>query len=280
MIVTKPHIIKRRSNRSIIYTMPHEEFKTLVKNSESVGQVLRAFRLANKGGNYRTIKRRCENEGIDRSHWSTLLTTKGRKFFVTRLPLAEIFREGSPYTRRQLKERILNENLLDYRCRDCPNTGMWNNKILKLHLEHINGVSNDNRLENLCFLCPNCHSQTETYAGKNCKNVGISFSGRTVGFDPKNGCSNQPIPVIDITKRRKLTIEQVREIRASELKRVDLARKYNVSVSMIYNIITHKNWHDEFYTQPNKHASERIKALSSKGKDGGPSSRKSGFKSP
>jgi hypothetical protein len=44
---------------------------------------------------------------------------------------------------------------------------VWNNKKLVLHIEHINGISNDNRIENLCFLCPNCHSQTDTYGGRN-----------------------------------------------------------------------------------------------------------------
>ncbi len=48
----------------------------------------------------------------------------------------------------------------------CGNKGNHNGKSLSLHLDHKNGVNNDNRLDNLRFLCPNCHSQTETYSGK------------------------------------------------------------------------------------------------------------------
>jgi 5-methylcytosine-specific restriction endonuclease McrA len=44
---------------------------------------------------------------------------------------------------------------------------MWNNKKLVLQVDHINGINDDNRLENLRFLCPNCHSQTETFSKKN-----------------------------------------------------------------------------------------------------------------
>lgn len=43
------------------------------------------------------------------------------------------------------------------------------NKKITLQLDHINGINNDNRVENLRFLCPNCHSQTSTYTGKNTK---------------------------------------------------------------------------------------------------------------
>lgn len=74
-------------------------------------------------------------------------------------------------SRQHLKNRIINNNLIKYKCRECGNDGKWNNKKLSLHLEHINGVNNDNRLLNLTFLCPNCHSQTETYGGKGKKKV-------------------------------------------------------------------------------------------------------------
>jgi 5-methylcytosine-specific restriction endonuclease McrA len=71
-------------------------------------------------------------------------------------------------TRASIRRVIIRENLIQYKCSEC-NIQNWNNKSLSLHLDHINGMSNDNRLENLRFLCPNCHSQTETYTGRNKK---------------------------------------------------------------------------------------------------------------
>lgn len=79
---------------------------------------------------------------------------------------SDLFCENSPHSRNTLKKRILKNKLIEYKCFECGNTGEWNGKPITLQLEHKNGISNDNRLENLCFLCPNCHSQTETYAGK------------------------------------------------------------------------------------------------------------------
>lgn len=67
--------------------------------------------------------------------------------------------------RSRIKALILDRGLLKYECAECA-ISQWRGKKLSLHLDHINGVNNDNRLENLRFLCPNCHSQTETYCGK------------------------------------------------------------------------------------------------------------------
>jgi 5-methylcytosine-specific restriction endonuclease McrA len=70
------------------------------------------------------------------------------------------------HSRRGVKHRILKENLLPYVCAVC-NVSEWNGKPISLHLDHINGKNGDHRIENLRFLCPNCHSQTDTYTGKN-----------------------------------------------------------------------------------------------------------------
>ncbi len=85
----------------------------------------------------------------------------------------DILVENSSYPRHRLKERLINQNLLEYKCQQCGNIGSHNDKPLVLQLDHINGVNNDNRLKNLRFLCPNCHTQQDTYAAKNIKKVGV-----------------------------------------------------------------------------------------------------------
>lgn len=63
------------------------------------------------------------------------------------------------------KKRILEEQ--GYRCILCGIEQRWNNQPLAFHLDHVNGDRRDNSRENLRMICPNCHSQTETYCGRN-----------------------------------------------------------------------------------------------------------------
>lgn len=87
--------------------------------------------------------------------------------------MEEVLVENSYYSRADLKKRLVSEGIKRYACegKDCPLFSIeqpsWAGKSITLHIDHLNGVSIDNRLENLRFLCPNCHSQTETYCGKN-----------------------------------------------------------------------------------------------------------------
>jgi 5-methylcytosine-specific restriction endonuclease McrA len=71
-------------------------------------------------------------------------------------------------SRYNVKKRLLRAGLLRNECFECGLTH-WRGRKLSLHIDHINGVNNDHRLENLRLLCPNCHSQTETYGGLNMK---------------------------------------------------------------------------------------------------------------
>lgn len=79
-------------------------------------------------------------------------------------PIARILAEAK--SRRNVKVRLLEGGLLQNSCSTCG-ISEWCGRPLICHLDHINGVNNDNRLENLRMLCPNCHSQTETYGGLN-----------------------------------------------------------------------------------------------------------------
>ena len=88
----------------------------------------------------------------------------------TSISVKELFVKDSKYTNRaRLKIRVLKDNLLKYECAFCKNKGDWNEKKLVLVLDHINGVKNDHRLENLRFVCPNCDSQLPTFKSKNIK---------------------------------------------------------------------------------------------------------------
>lgn len=81
----------------------------------------------------------------------------------------DVFVENSNYARQHIKKRIIEQKLINYECSSCGNNGSHNGKELILQLDHINGTNNDHRIENLRFLCPNCHSQQDTYAAKNMK---------------------------------------------------------------------------------------------------------------
>jgi 5-methylcytosine-specific restriction endonuclease McrA len=69
-------------------------------------------------------------------------------------------------SRATLKRALLREGLKQYECEHCGISD-WLGLPLSLALHHINGDGQDNRLENLGLLCPNCHSQTENFAGRN-----------------------------------------------------------------------------------------------------------------
>lgn len=81
--------------------------------------------------------------------------------------LEEILVENSNYNNRMIKKRLISSYMVEYRCSWCGNEGEWLGKELTLHLDHINGINNDNRIDNLRLLCPMCHSQTHTFRGRN-----------------------------------------------------------------------------------------------------------------
>lgn len=124
--------------------------------------------IKNIGGNtYREIKRIAAENNIDlkftfKKQWNNKNNFKGKKF-------DEILIEHSPIkNNNHLKEKLLKSGLKERRCEN-PECGLteWHGKQIPLQLHHINGIRDDNRLENLQILCPNCHALTDNFGGKN-----------------------------------------------------------------------------------------------------------------
>jgi hypothetical protein len=99
--------------------------------------------------------------------WNKGVKVGRSQFWKDKFPLEDVMVENSTYPRHSLKSRILEEGLIEYRCRCCGVGPEWLGKPMTLILDHINGVNNDNRLENLRFVCSNCDSQLPTYKSKN-----------------------------------------------------------------------------------------------------------------
>ena len=129
--------------------------------------------------------------------------------------------------------RLVEDNLLEYKCSSCGITDMWNNKKLSLQLDHINGINNDNRLNNLRFLCPNCHSQTETYCGKHRKKVYNCLDcGKEIKKDSKrcNKCSS----ILNNKNKRKFEVSKEELIELiNQYPMTKIGKMFNVSDNAI-----------------------------------------------
>jgi Zn finger protein HypA/HybF involved in hydrogenase expression len=140
-----------------------EQIIKTLQESTSYGEFLTNLGYSQSGNAYKFTKKYLDSIGVNYN-----VFTK-KTWSNAELSNEEVFKINNPFDNKALKTKILKHKLLVYECAECNNTGEWNGKILSLHLDHINGDNKDNRLENLRFLCPNCHSQTPTYAGKNNK---------------------------------------------------------------------------------------------------------------
>ena len=154
-----------------ISNLSENEIIKVLNNSKSFREVLSKFGYSSNGtGAYSTLKSHLKKLEIKIPEYNYYGDGKNKK----RIPLSEILIENSLYQNRAcLKNRLIKEKIFEYKCYGdgCTLKGEWLGKKLSLQLEHKNGINNDNRLENLTFLCPNCHSQSDTYSGKNNKYV-------------------------------------------------------------------------------------------------------------
>lgn len=106
--------------------------------------------------------------GFAQDSWTAAARRGELKARARALPIHVMFERKM--ARGSIKRRLLELGLLHECCSRCG-IKQWRGKPLSIHIDHINGVKDDWRLENLRMLCPNCHSQTPTFSGRNLRRL-------------------------------------------------------------------------------------------------------------
>lgn len=148
-----------------------EQLIEAVKTSRSYSQVIQKLGLKISGGTHANIKLNVKKLGLNTEHitgqgWCTGKHHERLVGFV-KTPTEKILIKDSDYaSTHRLKKRLYKEGLLKEKCSSCGLGNEWNGKFISLQLDHKDGDRCNNQIDNLRILCPNCHSQTDTFCGK------------------------------------------------------------------------------------------------------------------
>ena len=169
-----PHIL----HPGIVYT--RELLEEAVGGSVSFAGVLRYLRQRQAGGTQAHVARRIRQFGIDITHFTGQAHNRGVPSRARKMP-GEVLTERSPLAKRipgvRLRRALVESGRPDV-CEDCGTGPSWNGRPLTLEVDHVDGDWSDNRPGNLRILCPNCHSTTDTYCGRNKGRLARTSTGR------------------------------------------------------------------------------------------------------
>lgn len=150
------------------------QLESAVKQSTSIRQVLTHLNLKEAGGNYTQIHKALHFYNINYSHFTGKSWNKGKSGIgKPRYALNQILIGNSNFQSYKLKRRLFQAKLKEPKCEECGWSKSAKDGRIPVELDHINGNSHDNRIENLRILCPNCHSLKATHRGKNIKNGSV-----------------------------------------------------------------------------------------------------------
>ena len=156
--------------KSVLWDLDDAAFLQLVDEKRNRAEILSTLGLSSSGGNQKVLNDRLRSLGASASRFHPRVHKGGR----APLNLDVLLVRGSPHNRATIKRRLILTGTFVEKCSICGQEPVWQNMRLVLVLDHINGDTTDSTLENLRLLCPNCNSQTSTFAGRNVEHAKIA----------------------------------------------------------------------------------------------------------
>lgn len=193
---------------SLMNKYSDEEFTRIVLQSSSYKDCLRNLGYhSNSGMSTNRLKEKIKSLNIDTSHFLNSRTAIIRSE-------ENIFIRNSTATQKVLREWYKKGNYSPYICDICGQEPVWKDKPLTLILDHKNGINNDDRLENLHWVCPNCNAQLDTTNGKNI-NYGVHKINTCIDCGKIIGAKS--IRCIECENKHRIS-EEVQQVSREELK--------------------------------------------------------------
>jgi len=144
-----------------------ESLKKIVEASYTYTECLIKLGITNFGSSMNTLKKYIKLYDLNINHFNNSVYDTIKKNTIS---LKEILVINSTYNRSHLKERLYKEGLKKRICELCGQDELWYGKKMSLILDHINGINDDNRIENLRIVCPNCNATLPTHCRGNNSN--------------------------------------------------------------------------------------------------------------
>jgi 5-methylcytosine-specific restriction endonuclease McrA len=228
----------RVGGKSKLRQIAVDDLRKVISESLSYSEAIRAIGLDVKTIYLNTIRELVELHEIDTSHFSRKLIGKnnGPSSIYDNDSFMLNLVKNSKLSSKTLKRGLIFNSLIKHKCTGCGITTEYNGKPIVLQLDHINGINDDNSLENLRWLCPNCHSQSDTFSGRNARKLEIKYCKCGAKLFPKNKtgtCSNcmdraSIANSYDHSRKFDLNKEEL-EVLIKSIPMVEIGRRFGVS---------------------------------------------------
>lgn len=205
-----------------------EVLKPIVARCFSISEVLRCLGCKSKGTTHAHIKNRIQKFGLDTSHFSGKSSDISRAPWQDKLTWQEVLVQDRHRGRREhvcILRRALGQAGVDCVCFVCRLPPVWQGRPLLLEIDHLDGDPLNNKLENLRYLCPNCHTQTETFGFRGKKGQPKSTAQRKMSEDQK-------------LKLRKVNHDDVRDAYSASGNYAAVGRQFNLSGVRVKEIVS------------------------------------------